>query len=1017
MTPAAVESVASSPLLDDWPAAARFASAQCSVQRSAALEVLFGRGQQSSQMTEPNSARSAGGADDEQRDGDVQLQDDEHNLQQQQQGDESPTAPALSSDSHPASNERHLAKGGSVREDDEKPAEESKQEQGSDSARVPQRSAGSRSQRHDGGDGDEAGSMDSAQGRADGGDLQEAAAEQLEELEPVTEQGSQTQAGSQSPPRDGEGAAETDGVGTNSYEAGHPERQMFDDDSGAEPHRAPESDPSAVARRRNSQMEPISSPAASATTLVSSSAAAAAMSVCSGEGLDTAVQARLLSQCRAQEATIRRMAAQIAALEERQAELALGHAREPGAQPVSSQSCSPPVLSCTLEERWAQDSCANTPTQVSHLPWLSEWSELYPPPPIPADDAERCRIVDELFILDSEEEDLYNDLCALARRMLGVQLVCIDIVAKDRIWFKASSIEHPKLAGFKTAPRKLAPCNYVVKKGGTLIIPDMLMDRTFQLNPLTKLDCRFYAGSPLTTKAGVHVGVFAVLDSRPRLPFGAREESILELMAATTVKQLEARKAHLQVVRMRDQFFANMSHELRTSLHGILGVTQLLSGTDMDPLQKEYVSDVQHQAHVLLRIVNDLLDFAKLNSDKLQITLAPSFVAVVLTRCCHKLQLVAARKHISLLLDLGDTIDGRSVAMLDGHRLRQVLTNLVDNSVKFSSPGSAIVVRAYVANSRPLPLTSGGQDIPVPEVAETLFLCFSVCDHGRGVSPSLLPHLFDAFSQEDATSARAHGGSGLGLYISRRLALLMGGNLWLQHSVQGQGTTMFGYVTATLPSSQPLSWQADSDIRTAEDTKILGGVSSAPALLPHRPQRPSPAGDAALPPSTLLTNERGPPSAETPAMAASTSGNALRVLVVDDQALNIKIATRLLESLGHRVASALGGCGALEQIAKQPFDLILMDVQMPQMSGYECTKTIRHLEQQHSLPFGRRSDVSQPASSSSIISRPRIPIVAFTASVMPEDRALCVASGMDDVLTKPVSLKSLQTLLQRIQQR
>lgn len=212
----------------------------------------------------------------------------------------------------------------------------------------------------------------------------------------------------------------------------------------------------------------------------------------------------------------------------------------------------------SLMERWAIENRAS-PEQLRHLPWMTaDWKELYPAPPIPCDDEERCRIVDELFILDSEEEELYNDLCAVARKMLNVELVCVDIVARDRIWFKASSIAHPKLSGFKTAPRNLAPCNYVVKKGSTLVIPDMHADSAFQLNPLTKLDCSFYAGSPLTTAAGVHVGVFAVLDSRSCLPFGKREEAILELMAATTIRQLESRKATLSMNKMKDQFLANM---------------------------------------------------------------------------------------------------------------------------------------------------------------------------------------------------------------------------------------------------------------------------------------------------------------------------------------------------------------------------------------------------------------------------------------------------------------------------
>ncbi len=201
------------------------------------------------------------------------------------------------------------------------------------------------------------------------------------------------------------------------------------------------------------------------------------------------------AQVIAREETIRHLKEQIAAHQERQAILTTTHGdQENGASGAATaqttqaavtttlalQSCAAgtsqslkPRLQDTSQESWAVESAAHTPAQLAHLPWLSNWKELYPPPPIPADDAERCRIVDELFVLDTEEEELYNDLCALTRRMLNVQLVCIDIVARDRIWFKASSIDHPKMNGFKTAPRNLAPCNYVVKKGATLVIPDM----------------------------------------------------------------------------------------------------------------------------------------------------------------------------------------------------------------------------------------------------------------------------------------------------------------------------------------------------------------------------------------------------------------------------------------------------------------------------------------------------------------------------------------------------------------
>jgi len=977
-----------------------------------------------------------------------------------------------------------------------------------------------------------------------------------------------------------------------------------------------------------SRMEPVSAAAAASNAIVECSTATSGDSTSMSMGslpnsnglaavseLEHAA-AHLKAAFALQSARVRKQAEQIEELKlelkqaRREADRMRGHMEpmqleqrrqvEESTQAASSSECiversEKPSVSVsasvnTLKQSWYQENRACTLSELAHVPWIMNWFELYPPPPIPTNDAERCKIAEELLVPDEDDGGLYNDLCHIARKMLQCEVVLIDLVCRDEICFKGFSNCKKGFKPFKILPRAHAgPCSFVIQRSKTLVISNMLEDPAFEFNPITKLGFRFYCGSPLTTSAGVHVGVVAAVDSRPNFPFGPKEVALMELLASTTIKQLECRKQQIEANRMKDAFLANVSHELRSPLHGILGVTELLSSTPLSPLQCEYVGDIQQQSHLLLHIVSDLLDFARLQADRLRIHRSMVELRPFLNAVVRQMQAVAASKQIRIGVDY-DAITEHMCATIDEYRLRQVFNNLLSNSIKFSPSGSFITVRAWMGTEAPQATTlydSQGNPIPplpppslagmiskpkaaalsqtamptasstpvvvspsssstsssalasafasVPvgvsgtssDVIDRHYLCFSVSDEGIGISSDYLPRLFAEFVQEDSTSAREHGGSGLGLSISRRLAGLMGGDLWLQHSIKGKGSTFAGYVQAEPcaelhesllvafklhPSHQqqqvdtvaPVTASASSsmslpanDLQLRRSSLILSGgegmepvqtqielaindadeeskepsqdrkrrrqlndnerdscASSAAAAIQHRPLLPSSAdGSSAasilpLEPVTSTSLKRplqahrglsSPPDESR--VGTTATGPVLSLLVVDDLQLNVKIASRLISRMGHDVETALSGEEAIMKVKQKYFDLVLMDVAMPQMSGLEATRLIREAEL-HGLTAQPRpvtavvdgGDMENEVAVAAMATEPplkkaradssgvsmrqpqrRIKILAFTASIDPDERLQCLQAGMDDMLPKPLAPSQLARILQQIQ--
>jgi signal transduction histidine kinase/ligand-binding sensor domain-containing protein/ActR/RegA family two-component response regulator len=366
-------------------------------------------------------------------------------------------------------------------------------------------------------------------------------------------------------------------------------------------------------------------------------------------------------------------------------------------------------------------------------------------------------------------------------------------------------------------------------------------------------------------------------------------------------------------------FLANMSHEVRTPMNGILGMTELLLDSSLNTEQREHLGMVRSSALSLLGVINDVLDFSKIDAGRMEIEAIPFHVRDFIRQTVPPLTALAADRGLELRWSVDSDVPETLVG--DPGRLRQVILNLVGNSIKFTESGSvALIVEK---------LRQDGQSIT---------LSVQVHDTGIGIPADKLQAVFEPFTQADGSMTRRYGGTGLGLTITAQLVRLMGGEVRVDSQV-GSGTT-FSF------------------------TVKLG-------LLPTytRPEEQD-APEA---------GESGP---------AAQSGHGLRVLVAEDNLVNQRLISRLLEKWGHQAVIVPTGERAVEATANSHFDLVLMDVQMPGMDGFEATHAIRARE--------------------AATGRDHLAIVALTAHAMKGDRERCLEAGMDGYLSKPVEAAELK---------
>lgn len=392
--------------------------------------------------------------------------------------------------------------------------------------------------------------------------------------------------------------------------------------------------------------------------------------------------------------------------------------------------------------------------------------------------------------------------------------------------------------------------------------------------------------------------------SELRKEIGQRQEVERALLEALVIAE--------EANTIKNNFLANMSHEIRTPLNGIIGLTELSLDGNIAEDQKDNLRTISRSATTLKLIVDDILDIAKIESGKLELSSEPFSVKDLLHDIVTTFNVPAKKKDLTVkywvLPDVPSFVVG------DIRYVRQVLTNLVSNAVKFTHLGGvSIFAEALTENDAEMEIW------------------FTVTDTGIGISEESQEKIFDRFVQNDNSNTREYGGTGLGLSISKELVAKMGGELWVE-SKEGKGSIFKFYVKTK-------AFKSETHPLTSEKTK---------------------------------------------AQISKSNGTA-RILLVEDNATNQEVALKMLANKGMSVTCVENGQEAVEEFIAHDFDLILMDLQMPVMDGYEATRQIRAID----------------------CPKANIPIIALTAAAMVGEREKCIEAGMNEYLTKPVSYKKL----------